>query len=800
MHRFLCNALLFILFQPIWLSPLFGNNSLDKKGFETIFLEIKTDSFPTETSWILFDAFNNQILGNNQLNSPDSIYQFSITVGDDVCHKLVILDAGGNGIGGSGYYKIERAGLELVHNYNFTDSIKYHYSGDCGFGDSCSVAAEVTHFVMYGAPLENYWYTITPEEDAFYKITTCLTVDPATSLTVDTETWIYDYCPVSIPQGPVGAFAYSADYNQCSPGSGWNNILLQKDTTYYIRIGLKDSTYTDPIGVLIQENPSIYGCTDPGSCNYNPQANFDDGSCYFNSNCMPDLAIDTTSFLNSIYLDSFVLTDPCLLDEFCVTGVGKRYVVRFSTTISNIGGSDYIIGSPTTNPGNFSNNNCHGHWHDLGYAEYLLFEGAGLPKPLGFKNGFCVMDLGCQQGATAKYNCFYMGLSAGCTDHYEAALDCQWLDVTDVADGNYTLVVRVNWDKAPDWRGFSEINYQNNWAQACINIDRSSGQLQVTVSSSCPTYFDCAGIPNGSAVYDCAGFCGGINVHGDLNGNNGLDSTDISGYYTGILPGSISTSACTDLNGDGQISLFDAVLLQDCYQDKIDNMGYPIHTHCLFPGGVVGLDSVELRLSPNFDVADGFVDIEYYSNVKDLSGFQISLSGLEISQVVPLFNSGSKLVSEFDTNNLLMFDVDSLIKKGLTYQPLARVYFSTITDVKICLGKIVDVLDGNHYKMLHDTSGNCHFLHSTASYSLITDVKTTVFPTLVSNNKFNIVSQQELVGKYELFDYRGKYLDGGLLNETKHQTIEIKHIPKGIFILKLHLQQKSYNYKLLNMQ
>jgi len=73
--------------------------------------------------------------------------------------------------------------------------------------------------------------------------------------------------------------------------------------------------------------------------------------------------------------------------------MGLRDIVRFETAIENIGNTDYIIGKPTDKPDAFSDDNCHEHWHQLGYAEYLLYAGAGDPEPIGFKNGFCVLDL-----------------------------------------------------------------------------------------------------------------------------------------------------------------------------------------------------------------------------------------------------------------------------------------------------------------------------------------------------------------------------------------------------------------------
>ena len=60
------------------------------------------------------------------------------------------------------------------------------------------------------------------------------------------------------------------------------------------------------------------------------------------------------------------------------------------------------------------------------------------------------MDLECSDGGTAQYGCSIMGISAGCGDIYGAGLSCQWIDITTVPDGDYTMVVRTNWDQDPD--------------------------------------------------------------------------------------------------------------------------------------------------------------------------------------------------------------------------------------------------------------------------------------------------------------------------------------------------------------
>ena len=73
------------------------------------------------------------------------------------------------------------------------------------------------------------------------------------------------------------------------------------------------------------------------------------------------------------------------------------------------------------------------------------------------------MDLECSDGGTAQYGCNIMGISAGCGDIYGANLSCQWIDLTTVPDGDYTMVVRTNWDQDPDAIGNVELTYERSF-------------------------------------------------------------------------------------------------------------------------------------------------------------------------------------------------------------------------------------------------------------------------------------------------------------------------------------------------
>ncbi len=153
-----------------------------------------------------------------------------------------------------------------------------------------------------------------------------------------------------------------------------------------------------------------------------------------------DLSIGTEMFA----------VDSCELDpsEQCVGAAGERSVLRFSVETINLGDADISLGPPGDNP-NYEFSQCHGHFHFRGYASYRLLGESGTEVLVGRKQAFCLVDSEpyTDEAATERtYSCQNQGLSAGWADVYAADLPCQFLDITDIADGEYTLEVAVNPD------------------------------------------------------------------------------------------------------------------------------------------------------------------------------------------------------------------------------------------------------------------------------------------------------------------------------------------------------------------
>jgi hypothetical protein len=160
-------------------------------------------------------------------------------------------------------------------------------------------------------------------------------------------------------------------------------------------------------------------------------------------------------------------TDQCLFNEGCVTGDGLRRVVRFGTRSANVGTADVVVGEPVAGNPLWEFDACHEHFHFEGYARYDLVEaGTGRVLPIGNKNGFCLRDLDSWSNPSCgTYDCDYQGISVGCADVYTPDLDCQWIDITDVAPGLYELVVTVNTE-----RSIRELSFDNNSATVTLEI------------------------------------------------------------------------------------------------------------------------------------------------------------------------------------------------------------------------------------------------------------------------------------------------------------------------------------------
>ncbi|NXP45297.1 LOXL1 oxidase, partial [Heliornis fulica] len=127
------------------------------------------------------------------------------------------------------------------------------------------------------------------------------------------------------------------------------------------------------------------------------------------------------------------------------TDYDVRVLLRFPQRVKNQGTADFLPSRPRHT---WEWHSCHQHYHSMDeFSHYDLLDATtGRKVAEGHKASFCLEDTTCDFGNLKRYACtaHTQGLSPGCYDTYNADIDCQWIDITDVQPGNYVLKVQVN--------------------------------------------------------------------------------------------------------------------------------------------------------------------------------------------------------------------------------------------------------------------------------------------------------------------------------------------------------------------
>ncbi|RKH69117.1 lysyl oxidase family protein [Corallococcus aberystwythensis] len=164
-------------------------------------------------------------------------------------------------------------------------------------------------------------------------------------------------------------------------------------------------------------------------------------------NGKPDLTVDRDVIARTLYIErrSFA-QDSCEVREGCVPAGGERRLLRFTTSIMNMGTASAVVPSPEERPDLFVYDECHEHHHLVDFAGYDLKDASGTSLAVGRKQGFYMIDYTqyCADGTQFAWYDPGTGISPGWSDVYTADTACQWLDVTDTPDGDYTVRVGVD--------------------------------------------------------------------------------------------------------------------------------------------------------------------------------------------------------------------------------------------------------------------------------------------------------------------------------------------------------------------
>lgn len=668
-------------------------------GQKNIRIEIDPDQYWYEVSWTVTNSNGAEVFANGVL-SNDDYATFNYCIPADECIVFRMKDSYGDGMLPNGYYKLYVNDILIFENLNGDFDYSENTYLNCPIGSYCNAPFPLDTGLWAAAPGGEQWYRFIPAVNGTYQISTCQPDNNCPS-----KIWVYDHCDnISTNNDQTGTIFY-ADAG-CENGAV-ATLYLAAGSSYFVRLGyVSAGCSTDSLHFGLSYVGPVIGCTDPAACNFNPLASVSDTCIYpGDPECpnAPDLVVLENVLRNSLQLDFIANGDACAVEEGCIRGVGDRDILRFTTHIKNIGNQDYYIGAPPNAPGVVSDqffwDPCHNHWHYRGYAEYLLYDDNGTRLPIGTKNGFCVLDLECSDGGQGQYGCNNMGITAGCGDIYGASLPCQWVDITDLPAGTYTLVMRVNWDKSPDKLGRVEKGFENNWAQACFDLSYNGNNPVVDfLDDVCPVYTDCTGETYGEAQPDCEGNCNGVSIRGDWNHDTLRNNIDVTSYINASLADDENATECRDLHPNGNIDVYDAALLQECslYADDADHwgLGYP----CQF-GGFENTKDIVYLLPGSLDTVAKTFDVQIVNPYNPVMGFEFSVSGLNIASVENISSTLNATILHDNTGEILALAADeSTIKKNILPTSFLRVHYSELTGPEVCISAITAVVNAKYQR------------------------------------------------------------------------------------------------------
>jgi hypothetical protein len=775
-------------------------------GQDQIKVVLLTDTYPQETEWKIYDN-NNTVLFQSIANLAQStLYVDSFCVPTGACYHFKITDAAGDGICcgyGFGHFEVYLNNVLVKKDSSF-GSNSSAWMG-CPPGQSCD-AAVLASQGFQTAPGPNTWYEFNPPTTGMYTVSTC-----SLGNTCDTKLWMYDYCTNLVYDSTNVATIYYAN-NNCGTDATINAYLLSNHT-YYVRVGDANSSCTNtPINWEINYNGSLAGCLDTVACNFNPFAAISDpSSCLYYPDALcptgSDLAVDSGRLSTTIIMDTSQSNSVCTIREGCMNGYGPRELIRFDTKIANIGATDFYAGTPPSSPNAYSPifefDQCHNHWHFEDYAEYLLADSLNNFIPIGYKNGFCVLDLTCSTGSP-KFGCNNMGITSGCADIYGAYLDCQWVDITDISDGNYKLILRVNWRPRPDFYGRYETSYFNNWARACIKIYHDGfGHRQVDVLPNCAPYIDCNGDENGLAVKDCDGNCNGTRLTGDLNIDNFRNATDVTNYMLGAINYTIPASKCNDLNDDQEINVTDAALLFDCVRHGPGSIptGHS-HEPCRFPDKIKNpFQHSEFSLT-NLDTVAKTIDISIRNDDSKILGYQLNIKGIHVTGVQNAMTGFTPTIHFRPTGQIIVLTNDEVpIPKNQSTTTLLRLSYDYVQLNQICIDSIKAVVN-DAFEEIAFTTVDSVCLTATPNNTSIgivgSSTNHSIYPNPFSKST-SLVLENPKGESYEvlLYDVYGSVVRKYPVQKANTLVIEKGALSPGVYFMEVTSAKWQFKEKLI---
>ncbi|KAM9742998.1 protein-lysine 6-oxidase [Menidia menidia] len=201
----------------------------------------------------------------------------------------------------------------------------------------------------------------------------------------------------------------------------------------------------------------------------------------YHQNGLPDLVPDPYYIQISTYVQRAPMYNlRCAAEENCLATSARyaqdydtRVLLRFPQKVKNQGTADFLPSKPRYA---WEWHSCHNHFHSMDeFSLYELLDARTYQQVAeGHKASFCLEDTSCDPGYYRRFACtsHTQGLSPGCYDTYNADIDCQWIDITDVTPGKYILKVTVN-----PRQQVPELNFNNNIATCDVQYTGNAAHV-----------------------------------------------------------------------------------------------------------------------------------------------------------------------------------------------------------------------------------------------------------------------------------------------------------------------------------
>lgn len=176
--------------------------------------------------------------------------------------------------------------------------------------------------------------------------------------------------------------------------------------------------------------------------------------------------VDSTSILGTV--PAAAAFRNCAVEKQCVGGSGLRTLLGFSINVYNRGDADLILGAvgapgvksaACEGPAYYSSSGEPEPFLNPPYREnYLLYQlldtsMTSVVENYGRAPAICLPAA----QSTSRFSCEFLGLPKDSFETYDKSAVCQWLDITGVPPGDYTLRLSVN-----PGRLLPERSYENN--------------------------------------------------------------------------------------------------------------------------------------------------------------------------------------------------------------------------------------------------------------------------------------------------------------------------------------------------